>query len=501
MDWSSSLSIAGAVALVNAAWQGLVLVAGVWLAIRLSGIRRNASTVSAVWLVAFALLAALPAIDSALGRTAAAPGAPAGAALGPHRLIRLALREPGVFIVRAGADATQVARRMAPQRFAPFLALGWALGAGFLLVRLGRGYADLFRLKRQAVPAPELRALVPLADRRDTRVAISAEIGTACAAGFGRPMILLPEADVRTLSRDDLARIVAHEYGHLARYDDWTNAAMQTVCAIFFFLPALALAARQVELARERACDDVAIERTGDRTAYARMLTAVVERAVYARRTATAPGFGASDVFGRVNHALDDHLDRRGGVNAGGILFAIAVIGVAFGMARLGIPRLAHAGSTPRPIVVIADDTSSGGALLAALAAAGYGRVDADELVELTNHGITARDVIVLPNNDRSIDDLVALHDHGVSADLARAVSRIFPASTAQDIIDFSDHGVSAETLVAYVAADSSLSETDVERLHDNGVTPDFISRLADHGYRNLGVDKLEALHNAGFTP
>jgi len=503
MDWSSSLSIGGAVALLNAAWQGLVLVAGVWLATRFSGIRRNASTVSAIWLVAFALLAALPAIDSATGRTMAAPASAAGPALGKRGLLRLALREPSVFFVRTGADATEIARRLAPQRLVPFFAFAWALVAAVLLVRLGRGYAQLFRLKREAVPAPELRSLVPLADRRDTRVAISARIGTACAAGFLRPMILLPEADVRTLGRDDLARIVAHEYGHLARYDDWTNAAMQAVCAIFFFFPALAIAARQVEIARERACDDVAIERTGDRTAYARMLAAVVERAVYARRAATAPGFGASDVFGRVNHALDDHLDRRGGINPGGILFVLAVVGVAFGMARLGLPRIAHADSTPPPFVLVTDggDTSSGGALLAALTAAGYGQVDTDDLVQLTNHGITARDIIALPNNDRSIDDLIEMHDHGVSADLARAVARAFPSSSVSDIVDFANHGVSAASVLAYVAADSTLSASDIIDLSNIGVEPDFIARLAQHGYRHLGVDKLEALHNAGFTP
>jgi beta-lactamase regulating signal transducer with metallopeptidase domain len=417
-------------------------------------------------------------------------------------LVRLALREPGVFLIRAGADATQVARRVAPQRLVPWLALGWALAAGIFLLRLGRGYAELFRLKRESVPAPDLRGLVPLADRRDTRVAVSAEIGTACAAGFLRPMILLPEADVRTMSRADLARMVAHEYGHIARYDDWTNAAMQTVCAIFFFLPALAVAARQVELARERACDDVAIERTGDRTAYARMLTAVVERAVYARRAATAPGFGASDVFGRVNHALDDHLDRRGGINPAGVLFVIAVVGVAFGMARLGIPRIAHADATPRPVVIVSDDTTtSGGALLAALERAGYGRVDPDDLVQLENHGVSASDVIVLPHGDRSIDDLIRLRDHGVTSELARAVSAAFPSAGADDIVDFADQGISASDVLAYVAADSTLSASDIVELRNHGVDPDFIARLAQHGYHHIGADKLVSLHDSGFTP
>ena len=501
MDWSSSLNVAGAVALVNAAWQGLLLVAGVWLAIRLSPLRRSASTVSAIWLVAFGLLAALPAIDSAVGRTLPAPPTLAGPALGAPGLVRLALAEPGHVLLRVDADAAQLAGRIAPQRLVPFFAVAWALVAGVLLVRLGRGYAQLFRLKREAVPAPDLRALVPLADRRDTRVAISAEIGTACAAGFVRPMILLPEADVRGLDRADLARIVAHEYGHLARYDDWTNAAMQAVCAVFFFFPALAVAARQVEIARERACDDVAIRRTGDRAAYARMLATVVERAVYARRAATAPGFGASDVFGRVNAALDDHLDRRGGINPGGILFVLAVVGVAFGMARLGVPRIAHPTPTAPPFIVIAEGGSAGGALLAALESAGYGHVDTDALVELANHGLTAADIIALPNNDHSIEDLIRMHDHGVTAALAHAISQAFPSATADDIIEFADQGVAAPEVLAFIAADSSLSGSDIVRLHNDGITADFVARLADHGYRHLGVDKLEALSNAGFRP
>jgi beta-lactamase regulating signal transducer with metallopeptidase domain len=494
MSWS------GALPFVNAAWQGLALVAGIRLAIRAFGLRRSASTVCAIWLVAFGLLTALPAIDAAAQRTIDLAAPTAEPALGNRGLATLAIRQPAAFAGRLGLDAARAVNRLAPDRALPVFLFAWALVSGVLVFRLAHGYAALFRLKRNAVPAPHLRALVPLADRRDTRVALSSEIGTACAAGFLRPMILLPQADVESLDRADLARIVAHEHGHLARFDDWTNAAMQAVCAVFFFFPALAIAARQVEIARECACDDVAIRRTGDRTAYARMLAAVVERAVNARRMATAPGFGASDVFGRVNHALDDHLDRRGGVSAKGVLFVLAVVGVAFGMARLGLPRIAHVVPVARPVVVVTEP-SSGGALLAALVANGYAPVDTEVLVELTNHGISASDIIVLPNNDRSIADLIAIHDHGVSADLVRAIARVFPSSGVGDIIEFANHGLSAESVLGYAAADSSLSAGEMIDLNNTGVDPDFVSRLAQHGYRHLGVDKLQALHNAGFVP
>jgi hypothetical protein len=82
-----------------------------------------------------------------------------------------------------------------------------------------------------------------------------------------------------------------------------------------------------------------------------------------------------------------------------------------------------------------------------------------------------------------------------------RAIGQAFPSASTDDIIGFADQGISADTVLAYVAADSSLSASDIVDLHDRGVEPDFINRLAQHGYRHIGADKLESLHDSGFTP
>ena len=52
-------------------------------------------------------------------------------------------------------------------------------------------------------------------------------------------MILLPESLIGDLSAADVDRIIAHEYAHLRRGDDWINAFQRLVLALFFFNPAI----------------------------------------------------------------------------------------------------------------------------------------------------------------------------------------------------------------------------------------------------------------------
>jgi len=137
--------------------------------------------------------------------------------------------------------------------------------------------------------------------------------------------------------------------------------------------------------------------------------------------------------------------------------------------------------------------------VLDALAANGYGRVAIDDLIRLADCGITADDVFALP--DRSIDTLIELHEHGVDADEARAILRLFPAIDAGTLLAFADHGVDADTAAAFTAFDPTLSAGDVVRLVEHGTDPDFVGGLAAHGYRGLGVEALLTLHGSGFTP
>ena len=59
-------------AVLNALWQGAVLIGLVALGLR-AGLRRNATTACVVWTITFAVVALLPAIDLVVARPAGVP--------------------------------------------------------------------------------------------------------------------------------------------------------------------------------------------------------------------------------------------------------------------------------------------------------------------------------------------------------------------------------------------------------------------------------------------
>jgi len=138
--------------------------------------------------------------------------------------------------------------------------------------------------------------------------------------------------------------------------------------------------------------------------------------------------------------------------------------------------------------------------VLEALATHGFGRVDLDDLIRFAESGLCAEDVFALPNGC-SIETLIELHEHGMDAETAQAVLRVFPAIDAATLLAFADQGVDADDAAEFVAYDASLTARDILRLADAGVEPEFVGALAAHGYTSLGVDRLLALHEAGFTP
>ncbi|HTD33145.1 MAG TPA: M56 family metallopeptidase, partial [Candidatus Elarobacter sp.] len=303
-------------AVLNALWQGAAVIVLVALALR-AGLRRNATTACVVWSVAFAVVALLPAIDLVLGRPHA-PVAPAA----PRTVTFAVADEPGAskhasvstiaaFVPRAtnAADSGAVVHSDAgaamkvrasfvaatspislAQRlddaaaragsvatafahgWALVLVALWALVSGTLLLRLTTAYGAIARMKRGATPLGDAVVLARLraaGHRRRAEIAFSPDVQIPCAIGFRRPMILIPERLVRSLDADDLARVVLHESAHLQRYDDWTNALEQLVCAVQFFQPALYVARRSIDFEREVACDDRVLEEAGEPIRYA----------------------------------------------------------------------------------------------------------------------------------------------------------------------------------------------------------------------------------------
>ena len=191
-------------------------------------------------------------------------------------------------------------RRMMTVRFAsgPWTAILfflWLLVSLILLGRLARSYFCLRQLKRDALPLPQnrqesLRSRSIEGQKRRVRFGSSKRIVTPLAAGFARPMILIPESMLDELTEEEFGQIVLHELAHIRRFDDWTDLAQRLIEVVLFFNPAVWFIGRQLRLEREIACDDSVVSVTGKSKPYAACLLRLADLTGMHRISMIAPG-------------------------------------------------------------------------------------------------------------------------------------------------------------------------------------------------------------------
>ena len=155
----------------------------------------------------------------------------------------------------------------------------WGLGALSALGRLEwrRRRAGALLEDRQQLSAgdgPELVAR--LSDRVDrskpVRLTVSGSIASPAAS---RDEIMLPMRTLWGLEAAEKQTVLAHELAHIERHDLEWLAVLRRVAAVFFFQPLNHVALNRFQDAAEHACDDRAVELTGDRLSLARSLERV----------------------------------------------------------------------------------------------------------------------------------------------------------------------------------------------------------------------------------
>jgi beta-lactamase regulating signal transducer with metallopeptidase domain len=276
------LAAAWSASLLRASWQGGLLIAAAWLLVRCRlglpprvacWIWRLADLkliVALVW-AAPLLLPLLPPlheqgpIPEAFAPATGLPPSPAG---GP-RPIPSPAGEPAE---PSGTPLPSVATAAL---------LVWLFGVIGGVTRAARGWLAAGRLRRSCWPIerPDLReaasdlALV-LGLRRVPELRAGPAVARPMLVGAFRPAILLPVAmlgDPRSIAA--LRPILAHELAHVRRGDLLWGAVAGLVRALFFFHPAVWLAHREALVAREAACDALALGASGVRPSeYGRIL-------------------------------------------------------------------------------------------------------------------------------------------------------------------------------------------------------------------------------------
>ena len=141
----------------------------------------------------------------------------------------------------------------------------WAIGALLVLLYpiVGRIQLAILAKRASVLTAPEWAAHLDdashgLGIRRRVRLLQSSGSVMPLTWGWLRPKVLLPlEADEWPEERRRV--VLLHELAHVKRWDCLTQSLTRLACAIYCFNPLAWIAARQMRIERERACDDLVL--------------------------------------------------------------------------------------------------------------------------------------------------------------------------------------------------------------------------------------------------
>src|SRR5271156_1909212 len=278
------ISTSPAELLIASIWQGLLLTALAWAALKLApGLR--ASTRFTLWLIVFTLVALLPCF--ALGRALFGSSSVSTT----HQAdFSLHLNSAWAFVIEGL----------------------WVLASLFSVIRLSAGARQMRTLWRNATPVPfhdldaEMQSIVVRPGSRPVEVRLSDAIDAPSVLGFFRPAVIVPRSLWSELAPSDLKQVILHEMAHLDRGDDWTNLLQKLLRALCPLNPALFWAERHLCLEREQACDDAVLDAAGNARAYATCLTKLAENRLVKRAALLSPGLWKrhSELAGRVENIL-----------------------------------------------------------------------------------------------------------------------------------------------------------------------------------------------------
>lgn len=222
-----------------------------------------------------------------------------------------------------------------PDMTAPLLAI-WLAGVLFLLARTARDLIAVERLVARARPANLPDALK--ARMKGVRVVVSPEAPGPMAAGLFRPSIVLPESIA--LASPGMAALLEHERAHIERRDMLAALGQRVVLALLWWSPALYWISRRIDEEREVACDESAVDRTGDAKAFARSLTSQAENQLWARAPKLAVGaIGPRSQVGRRIKRLIEIAKSGGHPSKYAGRLAFAGLAAAVAVAAMLTPR------------------------------------------------------------------------------------------------------------------------------------------------------------------
>ena len=151
----------------------------------------------------------------------------------------------------------------------PWLVLVWAGCALALTLRLGLGLLWISRVAGKHAGDPHWQARVSamalqFGITREVRLRIVDNLASPITAGWWRPVVLVPASLMTGMPPDLLEALLAHEMGHVKRFDYLVNLGQNVVETLLFYHPAVWWISGRIRAEREQIADDVAASHLGE---------------------------------------------------------------------------------------------------------------------------------------------------------------------------------------------------------------------------------------------
>ena len=256
-----------------------ILLAAALLASRLVR-RTGASTRALILTSAFGVLLALPFMEVVLPSRTIEVELPRIASSLESMVVAAPL-PAGSFPSQEIATARERGGASGPWRLsqpATILWVVWAIGASFLLARLGAGLVRLRSLRRggERWGDSAASAILRQATSRRVHLFLHSDLTAPMTCGIAQPAIGLP-VEARGWSATELRQALIHEVEHIRRADWLVLIVSRVVCSLYWIHPLVWVSARRLNLECEYACDD-AVVRVGERASYAQQLVSMARR-------------------------------------------------------------------------------------------------------------------------------------------------------------------------------------------------------------------------------
>jgi beta-lactamase regulating signal transducer with metallopeptidase domain len=229
----------------------------------------------------------------------------------------------------------------------PIIATIWFAGALLVLLRLAFGTWRVGQLARDGSRVED-GVWLSLTQRLANRLGVTRPLillrGERLAVpvtwGIVYPAVLLPQ-DADSWSEERRRFVLVHEMAHVKRFDALTQLLAQISVAVFWFDPLVWIAAHQMRVEREHACDDYVLRDGTAPSLYAGELLEMVRSIGTPSHDRAAPAFAAlamarrSEFEGRMLAILDPRLDRHTLTRRGTLMTALIVALLTLPLAAL----------------------------------------------------------------------------------------------------------------------------------------------------------------------